>query len=69
MNGVAGVCTHLDLRNTEVTDAGLAELNNMLFVKEVNLAGTQCTQAGVDAYKKRLLDHPMFKARPTVKLK
>ena len=41
----------------------------MLFAREINLAGTKCTQAGVDALKKRLADHPIFKARPNVKLK
>lgn len=61
---------HLDLsQNPEISDTGLGELNNMFFISELNLSGTKCTQAGVDAYKKRLLQHPMFKPKPNVKLK
>jgi hypothetical protein len=69
VNGVAGVCTHLDLSNTAITDTGLGELNNMHFIKEINLASTKCTPAGVDALKKRLQEHPVFKPQPNVKLK
>ena len=66
--GVSDVCTHLDLSNNDITDTGLGELKNMLFIKEVNLAGTKCTQNGVDALKKRL-QNSVFKPKPTVKLK
>ena len=68
--GVTNVCTHLDLSNNpNISDTGLSEMITMLFAREINLAGTKCTQAGVDAFKKRLLEHPMFKAKPNVKLK
>jgi hypothetical protein len=69
VSSVADVCTHLDLSNNDITDSGLGELKFLLFLRELNLAGTKCTQAGADALKKRLAAHPVFKANPTVKLK
>lgn len=70
VNTVANVCQTLDLSHTAVTDAGLAQLSNLIFLKELNLAGTQCTKAGVEALKKRLGDNPVFgKPNPNVKLK
>lgn len=45
--GVTNVCTNLDLsHNPGITDTGLGELTTMLFAREINLAGTKCTQAG-----------------------
>jgi hypothetical protein len=69
VNGVVGTCGNLNLSNTAISDTGLGELNNMLAIRELNLAGTQCTQAGVDALKKRLQEHPIYKPKPNVKLK
>src|SRR5207248_2476070 len=58
VSGLSGVCTNLDLSNTDISDTGLGELRNMLFLGQLNLAGTKCTQAGVEAFKKRLLENP-----------
>jgi hypothetical protein len=69
VSNISGVCMNLDLSNTEISDTGLAELKNLILLKELNLSGTKCTAAGVDALKKRLAENPNAKFKPTVKLK
>lgn len=70
VNNLSNYCTLLDLSNTSITDTGLGELKNQLFLKDVNLAGTQCTAAGVDALKKRVAANPNARLKsPAVKMK
>ncbi len=70
LNSIAGACMVMNLSDTDISDAGLGELNNLILLRELNLAGTKCTAAGVTALQKRIADNPNAKNKsPTVKLK
>jgi uncharacterized protein YjbI with pentapeptide repeats len=70
VNGLANFCLVLDLSQTEVSDTGLAELKSQIVLRDLNLAGTKCTSAGVAALKKRQAENPNARIKtPTVRLK
>jgi Leucine-rich repeat (LRR) protein len=43
--------TYLDLKDTNVTDAGLKELKHLKNLEELNLVGTKVTDAGMKELK------------------
>jgi hypothetical protein len=68
--GLVGFCLNLDLSHTQISDTGLAELKNMLVLKDLNLTDTKCTSAGVEELKKRQAANPNARFKtPSVKLK
>ena len=50
--GVTTYLLKLDLSQTAISDAGIEGLKNMVLLKELNLAGSQCTKAGADRFKR-----------------
>jgi hypothetical protein len=70
--GIGNVLVNLDLSNTAVTDAGLAKLDNLYVIRQINLSGSRVTPAGVDRFKAIRASNPkvpqQFKSPPTIKL-
>ncbi len=67
--GLTTFLTKFDLSNTGVSDAGLEKLQNMVVLLNLNLAGTKCTQAGADMFKrKREAQMNIRTHNPTIKL-
>jgi hypothetical protein len=63
--GVGSVLVDLNLSNTEISDAGLQQLKDSLYLTNLNLSGTKVTNGGVAQWEKdRLADdriRPNFK--------
>ena len=62
---VCGFLTRLDLSNTAVTDACFESMSNLGVLRDLNVAGTKVTAAGIQQFQsKRKADpriRPMFK--------
>ncbi|MGQ0635642.1 MAG: hypothetical protein ACT4QC_13590 [Planctomycetaceae bacterium] len=52
MVSISGGLLKLNLSDTEISDKGLEEITQMLFLGELNLANTKVTDAGVKAFFK-----------------
>jgi hypothetical protein len=56
-NGAATTLFRLDLSHTGVTDAGLAKLEGLPFLVNLNVSDSKITAAGVEHYKKSRLSN------------
>ena len=67
--GLTNTMAVLDLSNTGVSDEGLNRLENMIFLLRMNLAGSKCTKAGADKFRRNREAQVNIKTRnPTIKL-
>ncbi|MGQ0635943.1 MAG: hypothetical protein ACT4QC_15125 [Planctomycetaceae bacterium] len=65
---VSSAVTKLSLRNTGISDQGLAALKNMTSLLELDLENTKVTTEGVQAFLEARADNPEIQSKkPRIK--